>query len=216
MRQHIFSLDIWWIAILSMGIFTPDISKNIHLWLSLMKRCRKILLAHDASWVYASENDGWMKNMRASSRKNNLSIDPVLTVQIKSSRTRREFTREFIYFARRTRGCVCVRSGAKVIPLFCSSFFYCYRNLKIGSLARQCRFFVTIARNLRLWKLHLSSRAFDQFTLVRLKRRELWFPHPIFRRFSISRTHFLVLQIFIIWSRMWIAYFITFKICLGL
>lgn len=38
-----------------------------------------------------------------------------------------------------------------------SSFFCCCRNPKIGLPARQCRFFVTIARNLWTWKSHLSS-----------------------------------------------------------
>lgn len=129
MRQHIFSLDIWWIAILSMGIFTSDISKNIHLWLSLMKRCRKILLAHDASWVYASENDGRMKNMRAPTGK-------IICLSIlswcKLNPVERDVNSRVNSFISRGELGVCVRSGAKVIPFSPPRFSTAIETWKLG------------------------------------------------------------------------------------
>lgn len=70
---------------------------------------------------------------------------PFSTVEIKSSKTRREFTREFIYFEEnRVRSALSRKSD----PLLCPSlfFFRWYREPKIGLPARQCRFFVTTAR----------------------------------------------------------------------
>lgn len=133
MRQHIF-LDIWWIAIFSVGIFTPDISKNIHLWLSLMKRCRKILLAHDTSWIYArvyeSENDGRMKNMRASTGK--IICLSILSWRCKLNPVERDVNSRVNSFISRGELGVCVRSGAKVIPFSAPRFSAAIETWKLG------------------------------------------------------------------------------------
>lgn len=71
-------------------------------------------------------------------------------VQIKFSRTRREFAHEFIYFVVRIGRAWSVR---KSDPLLHFSFFYYCRNSKIGLLQRHCRFFVQSCAS---WKSYLA------------------------------------------------------------
>lgn len=155
-RSEIFVSNIW----------------NIRPWLLLMNRRRTMLLAHrNREYTHDGENesDEGMKDMKTMSGKMNcLSI---LSVQIKSSRTRRKFTHEFIYFVVRIG---CAWPAQKWSAFFVFLLLPKPENWVAGTTVSILCYDRAQPMNVEITSFIMNS---DQFALARLKKQSPWFPY---------------------------------------